>query len=320
MFVELSEAGLIPVILDDFSGSSPRVISNLESLTGGHVTLEQGNASDTELVRKVIRRHRINVVIHFAAKKSITESFSDPVGHFRDNLVAIGSVLKAMDETGCRKIIYSSTAAVYDTRSPMPVSEKSPLAPSSPYAISKRMGEEILVTVAGIDPSWKIMILRYFNPVGAHPSAKIGEDPQGSATNIMPKLCEAAGGQLDMLQIYGDDFRTADGTGVRDFVHVVDLAKGHVAALKALNRIPSGEIINLGTGYGHSVLQLIVAFEKVTGLKLRTVKKPRRPGDVAACWADTSKAKEMLEWTTEFSLEEMCADAWRWYKSRRTQS
>lgn len=316
VFVELAEAGFTPIILDDFSGSNPGVIARLESITGCRVVLEQGNAVDTAFVRGVLERHRIGGVVHFAARKSITESFVDPVGHFRDNFGALASVLKAMDETRCRKMIFSSTAAVYDPAGSMPVSEESPLAPSSPYAISKRMGEQMLATVGLIDPAWRIAILRYFNPVGAHPSAKIGEDPQGNPTNLMPRLCVTAGGRSDSIEIYGYDFPTPDGTGVRDFIHVVDLAKGHVAALQALDRIPSGEVFNLGTGCGRSVLELLAAFEKASGLKLRTVKRPRRPGDAATSWADPCKARKILGWTAELSIEDMCADAWRWYRSQ----
>lgn len=320
VFVELAEAGFTPIILDDFSRSNPSVIARLESITECRVVFEQGNAADTAFVREVLERHRIGGVVHFVARKSIAESFVDPVGHFRDNLGALASVLKAMDEIRCRKIIYSSTAAVYDPAGPMPVSEESPLAPSSPYAISKRMGEQMLASLGLIEPAWRIVILRYFNPVGAHPSAKIGEDPRGSPTNLMPRLCVTAGGRSDSIEIYGDDFPTSDGTGVRDFIHVVDLAKGHVAALQALDLIPSGEIFNLGTGRGHSVLELIAAFEKASGLKLRTVKRPRRSGDSPTCWADPCKARKTLGWTAELSIEDMCADAWRWYRSQAKQS
>jgi len=320
VFVELAEAGFTPIILDDFSGCSPDAIARLESLLGINVVLEQGTASDTDFVQKVLECHKICAVVHLAARKSITESFVDPVGYLKDNLGATASVLKAMDAAGCRRIVYSSTAAVYDANAAMPVSEESPLAPRSPYAVSKWMGEEMLLSIGRMAEGWKIAILRYFNPVGAHPSAKIGEDPREQPTNLMPRICQVAGGKRNELEIYGDDFPTNDGTGIRDFIHVVDLAKGHVAALEALQRIPSVEVFNLGTGSGHSVSHLIAAFEKVNALKLRAVKKPKRPGDVAACWADASKARKMLGWAAEFSIEDMCADAWRWYQSQATQA
>lgn len=319
ILVKLAEAGFTPIVVDDFSTSDPRVVPRLEALIGSRVLHEQGSALDTAFMSEVIQRYRVQAVVHLAAKKSVPESFRDPTGYFRENIGGLTSVLKAMDAAKCRKLIYSSTAAVYDDAAPMPVSEDSPLAPKSPYALSKRIGEQILTAVGLAEPSWRIAILRYFNPVGAHPSAMIGEDPRAKPTNLMPQLCEVASGQLDTIQIFGDDFPTPDGTGVRDFIHVVDLAKGHVAALDALDRLAFLEVFNLGTGRGHSVLELITAFEKTNGLKLPRVRQPRRQGDVATCWSNPSKARKKLGWTAEFSIESMCADAWRWHRVRASQ-
>jgi UDP-glucose 4-epimerase len=314
MFCALVEAGLKSVILDDLSGSDPSVIAALASITGSPVVFEQGNALDSSWVGDIIERHGVNVVVHLAARKSVAESFADPVGYLSGNIGVLNSVVHAMEKANCRKLIYSSTAAVYDESAPMPVSEESPVFPKSPYAQSKRIGELILEAVGTSAPSWKIIMLRYFNPVGAHPSGRIGENPRGEPTNIMPRLCGCASGRLGPLGIYGLDFPTHDGTGVRDFIHVVDLAEGHVAALREMDRLGPVEVINLGTGCGHSVLELVTAFEKVSGQKVPIAPKSRRPGDAAACWAEVSKARTALGWSAKRSLDAMCKDAWRWHQ------
>jgi UDP-glucose 4-epimerase len=314
IYLELSHAGFNSVVLDDFSGCDPRVIAGLESVTGSPVVIEQGNALDSKFVYNVLERHSVEVVVHLAARKSVAESFADPVGYLSGNIGALTSVVQAMEKANCRKLIYSSTAAVYDDSSSMPVSEQSLICPKSPYAHSKRIGELLLEAVATSAPSWKIIMLRYFNPVGAHPSGRIGENPRGEPTNIMPRLCGCASGRLGPLGIYGLDFPTHDGTGVRDFIHVVDLADGHVAALREMDRLGPVEVINLGTGCGHSVLQLVTAFEKASGQKVPVAPKSRRPGDAAACWAEVSKARTALGWSAKRSLDAMCKDAWRWHQ------
>lgn len=316
IFCALAEAGLKPIILDNFSGSDPSAIAGLASITGSPVVIEQGSALDSSWVFDIIKRHSVDVVVHLAARKSVAESIADPVGYLSANVGALTSVVQAMEKANCRKLIFSSTAAVYDDSAPMPVSEESPVCPKSPYAQSKRIGELILEAVGASDPSWRIVILRYFNPVGAHPSGRIGENPRGEPTNIMPRLCGCASGQLGPLGIYGLDLPTYDGTGVRDFIHVVDLAQGHVAALKAIDRLGRVEVINLGTGCGHSVLDLVTAFEKLSGQKIATVPKPRRPGDASACWAEVSKARTLLGWSAKHPIDVMCKDAWRWHQLR----
>ncbi|MDB5890301.1 MAG: UDP-galactose 4-epimerase [Polaromonas sp.] len=310
--VAMLEAGLIPVLLDDFSNSDPAVLNRLKQLTGHALTCERGDVLDTQFVSDVMRRHQCSAVVHFAGLKAVGESVEQPLRYYRVNVGGLLSVLEAVQPTTCRSIVFSSSATVYGDPATVPIDETFPYAPESPYARSKLMCEDILASLAMSDPSWRVGVLRYFNPVGAHASGLIGEDPSGIPNNLMPFVSQVAVGKREKLRIFGKDYPTADGTGVRDYLHVCDLADGHVAAVKRLLSQGPGFTVNLGTGQGTSVLGVLHAFEKASGRTVAHEFVPRRPGDVAEYFANVSLAESTLGWRASRNIDDMCRDAWNW--------
>lgn len=314
--VELIQAGYDVVIVDDLSNSKETVIDRIEKITGTRPRFYQVNILDEEKLDHIFQTETIEAIIHYAAFKAVGESVQKPIKYYSNNLGGLLSILKAMNKHKVQRIVYSSSATVYGTENPSPLSEKMPTGQvTNPYGYTKLMGERILKDTSKAHPNWSITILRYFNPIGAHESGLIGEDPQGIPNNLMPYITQVAIGKLEKLHIFGNDYDTPDGTGVRDYLHVVDLAKGHVAAIRYAEEHEGLETINLGTGQGYSVLDLVQTFEKVNHLSLPYVIDPRRPGDVASCYADPSYAKELLGWQTEKTLDDMCRDSWHWQES-----
>ncbi|CQD43477.1 UDP-glucose 4-epimerase GalE [Yersinia mollaretii] len=311
--VQLIEAGYKPVILDNLCNSKSSVLARINSLTGYTPELYQGDVRDRALLDKIFAAHPIHAVIHFAGLKAVGESVSKPLEYYDNNVYGTLVLLEAMREAQVKNFIFSSSATVYGDQPKIPYVESFPTgSPSSPYGQSKLMVEQILRDVQLADPQWNMTILRYFNPVGAHPSGLMGEDPQGIPNNLMPFIAQVAVGRRESLAIFGNDYPTADGTGVRDYIHVVDLADGHVAAMKKLHNQPGVHIFNLGAGIGSSVLQVVEAFSKACGKPLAYHFAPRREGDLPAYWADSTKAAAELGWRTHRSLDEMAADTWRW--------
>jgi UDP-glucose 4-epimerase len=304
-------AGHEPIIVDDFSNSSPEVVDRLSDLAGRPLTAIRGNICDRALLASVFSSHDIDAVIHFAAKKSVAESVAEPLAYHRNNVGGLLALLDAMDGAGVRSIVFSSSATVYGDPDFLPISEDHPTRAVNPYGQTKLICEHILSDLARSDQGWRVSLLRYFNPVGAHPSGLIGEDPQGIPTNLMPLVARAARGDSPHLQLFGRDYPTADGTAVRDYIHVIDLADGHVAALAALGQGEPLQIFNLGTGRGTSVLELVSAFEAATGQKVPVVDAARRSGDVALLYAAVDKAERELGWRATRGITEMCADSWR---------
>lgn len=314
--VALHEAGFDPILLDNFANSQPAVLRRLERITGRPFTLEQGDVLDTPWLESVLRRHAPSAAIHFAGLKAVGESVEQPLRYFQQNVGGALSLLRAIEaawpEGSAPTLVFSSSATVYGDPDTVPVREDFPYRPASPYARTKLMVEDILRAQRVARPQWRVGILRYFNPVGAHPSGLIGEDPSGVPNNLVPFVSQVAVGLRPHINIFGGDYPTPDGTGVRDYIHVQDLAAGHVAALQAL--IGKGEsfTVNLGTGKGRSVLEVVQAFEQACGRKLPYKIVERRPGDVAEYFADPSLARERLGWQARHTLADMCADAWRW--------
>lgn len=310
----LLEAGYEPIIADNFSNSKPAAILAVEKLAGQKVHNWQLDlASDQERLRSLFAVERPEAVIQFAGYKAVGESVQKPLEYYRNNLDTTLSLLEVMREFACHKIIFSSSATVYGTSQKMPLQEDDPNWTTSPYGWTKFFNERILMDVCHADPKLAAINLRYFNPVGAHPSGEIGEDPQGIPNNLMPYITQVAVGRREKLTIFGNDYPTPDGTCVRDYIHVVDLAEGHVAALNYMMKGQTGcQAINLGTGYGVSVQELVDAFIRVNQVKLPYVYGARREGDVAVCYADASKAKKLLGWQTRYTLDDMCRDAWNW--------
>lgn len=314
--VELIQAGYDVVIVDDLSNSKATVIDRIEKITGTRPRFYQVNILDEEKLDHIFQTETIEAIIHYAAFKAVGESVQNPIKYYSNNLGGLLSILKAMNKHKVQRIVYSSSATVYGTENPSPLSEKMPTGQvTNPYGYTKLMGERILKDTSKAHLNWSITILRYFNPIGAHESGLIGEDPQGIPNNLMPYITQVAIGKLEKLHIFGNDYDTPDGTGVRDYLHVVDLAKGHVSAIRFAEEHEGLETINLGTGQGYSVLDLVQTFEKVNHLSLPYVIDPRRPGDVASCYADPSYAKELLGWQTEKTLDDMCRDSWHWQES-----
>ncbi len=311
-YCALIEAGYTPIILDNFSNSHPEVLNRLSQITGRKVIYETGDVCNQSFVEDVIKRHKISAVIHFAAFKSINESILDPLSYYRNNVGGLISLLDAMEATKCSCLVYSSSAAIYGIPDTVPITEDFPRSYTNPYAHTKIIGEDILTSLNITKPDWNIGILRYFNPVGAHSSGLIGENPKGIPNNLMPYVSEVAIGKRPYLNVFGNDYDTPDGTGVRDYIHVVDLAEGHLAALKVLLEQQKSFTVNLGTGQGYSVLELAHTFEKVSGKKVPIKIAPRRAGDVAECYANPSKAQEILKWNAKKNLNDMCSDAYKW--------
>lgn len=310
--VELINAGYDVISVDDFSNSKPLVLDRIEEITGKRPTFYELNILDKEALNEVFEKESIEAVIHFAAFKAVGESVAEPLKYYHNNLGGLISVLEVMKAHNVKNIVFSSSATVYGMDNPSPLKEDLPTSATNPYGYTKVMNEQILQDVVTSDDEWAVMLLRYFNPIGAHPSGLIGEDPQGVPNNIMPYITQVAVGKREQLSVFGNDYDTPDGTGVRDYIHVVDLAKGHVAAIAHALKHNGVEKINLGTGHGYSVLDLVHNFEEATGVEVPYEIADRRPGDVATCYADATYAKELLGWETEFGIEEMCRDAWNW--------
>lgn len=315
--VALVEAGFEPVLLDNFANSDPAVMERLQRITGRPLTLERGDVLDTAWLADVLRRHRPVGVVHFAGDKAVGESVANPLKYYANNVGGAVSLLHAMsDVTGDAStpptLVFSSSATVYGDPARVPITEDFPRSHTNPYGHTKLVIEDMLAALQTARPAWRIGVLRYFNPVGAHESGLIGEDPAGIPNNLMPFVAQVAIGARDHLNVFGNDYPTPDGTGVRDFIHVVDLAHGHVAALQALMGRGDSFTVNLGTGRGHSVLEVVAAFERASGRPVPFRIAPRRPGDVAQCWADPSLARRLLGWQARHTLDEMCADSWRW--------
>ncbi|MES2784449.1 MAG: UDP-glucose 4-epimerase GalE [Pseudomonadota bacterium] len=311
-YIALHEAGYTPVILDNFSNSHRAVLARLQDLTGRDVLCETGDVLDTEFTTEVLRKHRIEGVIHFAGDKAVGESVALPLKYYRNNIGGAISLMQAMEAAECRVLVFSSSATVYGDPASVPISEDFPRSHTNPYGHTKLVIEDMLAAQSVARPDWRVAVLRYFNPVGAHASGQIGEDPSGIPNNLMPYISRVALGQLPLLQVYGGDYPTPDGTGVRDYIHVCDLAEGHVAAVKSLLGEGRNIQVNLGTGRGYSVLEVIRAFEQASGCEVPHRIVARRPGDVAQCFADPALARTKLGWQARRTLDQMCADAWRW--------
>ena len=310
--VELIASGYDVVLLDNLCNSSVEVVKHIEHLAGSKVTFIEADVRDFARLKTVFIERNISAVIHFAGLKSVSESSTQPLQYFDNNVAGTLNLLRAMATAKVTKFVFSSSAAVYGNPSSVPVPESAKLAVTNPYGRSKLIAEEILADLQQSSAAWHIGILRYFNPVGAHRSGLIGERPRGIPSNLMPYIAQVAAGVLPRLTIFGNDYSTRDGTGVRDYIHVTDLAKGHVAALNRLNSAASGFTVNLGTGNGYSVLEMVRAFEKASGRNIPYQIAPRRQGEIAECFADPRHAEHLLGWRAEQTLEDMCADHWRW--------
>ena len=315
--ISLVGAGHTPIIFDNFSNSSPAVSDRLNELAGRPVKIVRGDIRDADLLRSLIGSEEVEAVVHLAGLKAVSESVADPLSYYANNVGGTLSLLGAMEATGVRKIVFSSSATVYGEPQYLPIDESHPRQAINPYGQTKLFCEHVMTDLAAADARWQVSLLRYFNPVGAHESGLIGEDPTGIPNNLMPIVLRVAVGRQDRLQVYGNDYQTADGTAVRDYIHVVDLADGHVAALDALGGDHGAKAYNLGTGRGTSVLELLGTFERVTGAAVPYAIAGRRPGDVATLFASAGLAQEQLNWKATRNIEEMCADSWRYATRNR---
>lgn len=311
-WLSLLEAGYRVVGVDDFSGSSPVVLRRLARLAGQTPSFERADVCDPQAMHNVVERYRPDAVVHFASFKDIGESKRNPLLYYRNNLGCLVTVCEVLQSHGCKRLVFSSSATVYGKVDRIPITEDSTLSPASPYAAAKQMGERILEDLRTADPGWHTVSLRYFNTVGAHDSGQIGEDPRGTPSTLMPYIAQVAVGRREYLQVFGDDYQTPDGTGVRDYVHVLDVAEGHVAALNYLFKTDQCITLNLGTGRGHSVLEMVEAFESASGRAVPYRVMPRRPGDVGVAYSDPTRAEQLLGWRAKYDLARMCADSWRW--------
>lgn len=310
--VRLLELGYDVVVLDNFSNSCAEAVRRVEDIARREVVLVEGDINDAALLDRLFQTHKVDAVIHFAGLKAVGESVAQPLRYYHNNVSGTLVLCEAMQRAGVKNMVFSSSATVYGDPATVPIREDFPTSATNPYGRSKLMIEELLGDLYVADDSWNIALLRYFNPVGAHSSGRIGEDPADIPNNLMPYIAQVAVGRREHLNVFGSDYPTPDGTGVRDYIHVMDLAEGHVKALEWLDRDLGIKAFNLGTGKGYSVLDMLHAFEKACGHKLPYVLTDRRPGDVACCYADPTLAAEELGWRAELSLEAMCADAWRW--------
>ncbi|MBR4304490.1 MAG: UDP-glucose 4-epimerase GalE [Clostridia bacterium] len=314
--VELTEAGHTPIVIDNLSNSSPKSLERAAEICGRQIRFYEGDVRDVGLVEQIITEHNIDCVIHFAGLKSVSESVKMPLPYYRNNLESTMALCDAMTHTGVKKIVFSSSATVYSADNIMPLSESAKTGDcTNPYGWTKYMCEQILRDFAAASSERSVVLLRYFNPVGAHPSGLIGEHPNGVPNNLMPYISQTAVGKRECLSIFGDDYPTPDGTGVRDYIHVVDLAKGHVAALKYLGSHTGASVFNLGTGKGTSVRQMVAAFEQACGVTVPCKTAPRRAGDLAVCYASVDKSACELDWKAEKTIEDMCRDSWNWQKN-----
>ena len=311
-FLALLELGYDVVAVDNFCNSSPESLKRVEELTGKKVPLYGIDVRDETALDAVFKEHDIGCAIHFAGLKAVGESVEKPLSYYENNLLSTMTLLKVMGRNGVKKIIFSSSATVYSTENTMPLNETGRMGCTNPYGWTKFMCEEIIRDAAKADPEWSAVLLRYFNPVGAHPSGRIGEAPNGIPNNLMPFITQTACGVRKELVVFGNDYPTHDGTCIRDYIHVMDLAEGHAAAIDYLLAHTGTEVFNLGTGQGYSVLDMVKAFEEVNHLTLPHRIGPRRPGDIAVCYADPTKSRQLLHWTAKRTLKDMCADSWHW--------
>ena len=311
----LIEAGYNVVVFDNFCNSSQESIRRVEKIVAQEITTIEGDIRNKADLDTVFQQHKIDAVIHFAGLKAVGESVEQPLKYYDNNVYGTVALCEVMQKHSCKSIIFSSSATVYGDPTTTPITEDFPTSATNPYGRSKLFIEEILRDLYTSDPSWKIVLLRYFNPVGAHPSGTIGEDPNGIPNNLMPFITQTAVGKRSCLSVFGDDYDTPDGTGIRDYIHVMDLADGHVKALEKLQDFQEVMTINLGTGTGYSVLDMVKAFEKASEKKVPYCIAPRRAGDIAKCYADPSYAKEILGWKATKGIDEMCQDSWRWQKN-----
>ncbi|WP_175763267.1 UDP-glucose 4-epimerase GalE [Burkholderia ambifaria] len=313
--VELLDNGYDVVIVDNLVNSKAESVRRIEKITGKTPAFHQVDVCDEAALAKVFDAHPITGTIHFAALKAVGESVAKPIEYYQNNLGGLLTVLKVMRERNVRQFVFSSSATVYGVPERSPIDESFPLSATNPYGQSKLMAEQVLRDLEVSDPSWRIATLRYFNPVGAHASGLIGEDPAGIPNNLMPYVAQVAVGKLEKLRVFGSDYPTPDGTGVRDYIHVVDLAKGHIAALDALATRDASFVVNLGTGQGYSVLEVVRAFEKASGRPVPYELVARRPGDVAECYANPQAAADLIGWRATLGIDEMCADHWKWQEA-----
>ena len=311
--ISLVQSGLDVVILDNLSNSSVKILPRLQQITGEPVQFYQGDIRDREILRRIFAEHDIDSVIHFAGLKAVGESVAEPIKYYDNNVSGSLVLAEEMARAGVFKIVFSSSATVYGDPGKVPYTENmKPGDTTNPYGTSKAMVERILTDIQKADPRWSVILLRYFNPIGAHQSGLIGEHPNGIPNNLLPYVCQVAGGKLPFLSVFGNDYPTPDGTGMRDYIHVVDLAEGHVAAMKAKSHVPGVHLLNLGSGRAYSVLEIVRAFEAASGLTIPYQIKPRREGDLACVYADPTYTKQQTGWETKRDLTQMMEDAWRW--------
>ena len=313
--VELLDAGYEIIVMDNFANSKPESLNRIKKITGKDFKFYQTDMLDFDGMTKIFSENKVDAVIHFAGLKAVGESVSKPLEYYHNNIAGTLELLRAMRQYGCKKIVFSSSATVYGMNNPVPYKEDYPTSATNPYGYTKVMIEQILKDICHADKEWSAVLLRYFNPIGAHSSGLIGEDPNGIPNNLFPYIAQVATGKLPKLNVYGNDYPTPDGTGVRDYIHVVDLAKGHLCALDYAMKHSGAEAVNLGTGKGSSVLEVVAAFEKACGKAIPKEFAPRRAGDIATCYADTSKAKELFGWSAKYNLDQMCADGWNFTKN-----
>jgi UDP-glucose 4-epimerase len=311
--VELLNAGYDVVIADNLYNAKALVVDRIETITGKRPAFYRIDVLDRAALNDLFDKEKIDAVIHFAGYKAVGESTHKPIEYYHNNIESTLTLCDVMRAHGCKKIVFSSSATVYGDPAFVPITEECPMGETTnPYGATKSMQERILTDIWKADNEWRVMLLRYFNPIGAHKSGLIGEDPKGIPNNLLPYVSQVALGKLEKVHVFGNDYNTPDGTGVRDYIHVVDLAKGHVSAIKGMDKLEGVNIFNLGTGIGYSVLDIIKAFEKACGKEIPYVIDGRRPGDIATCYSDPSKAAKILGWKAEKNLDDMCADAWHW--------
>ena len=311
--IELDAAGFDLVVVDNLVNANETSLARVEKIIGKPLPFYKVDTRDEDALDEVFSRHHIDQVIHFAGLKAVGESVEKPLEYYENNISGTLALLKVMRAHECTSIVFSSSATVYGDPAFIPITEECPKGiPTNPYGWTKWMIEQMLIDIAKADPKWNVVLLRYFNPIGAHESGLIGEDPNGIPNNLVPYIAQVAVGRLEALQVFGNDYDTPDGTGVRDYIHVVDLAKGHVKALEWMQGRSGSEVFNLGTGQGYSVLEVLHGFEGACGRELPYVIRPRRAGDIATCYSNPKKAAEILGWKAEFGIERMCADSWRW--------
>jgi UDP-glucose 4-epimerase len=315
--VELLNCGYGVVVMDNYSNSSPDVIGKIETITGKKFPAYECDMLDYDGFEKIFKENKIDAVIHYAGLKAVGESVEKPLEYYHNNLTGTLNLLRLMREYGVRRFVQSSSATVYGMHNTAPFTEDMPISTTNPYGATKEFIERILTDLCRADKSWKIALLRYFNPIGAHPSGLIGENPNGIPNNLMPYIMKVAVGELPELHVFGNDYPTPDGTGVRDYIHVCDLAAGHVKALEKIDHLDGARAINLGTGKGSSVLDVVHAFERVSGKKIPYKIEPRRAGDIATCYADCSRAKKELGWVAKYTLDDMCRDSWNFIQKQK---